>query len=263
MSDESFLISCEAGVARITLNRQQRRNALTRAMLIGLTEQLGKLANDPSVRLIELTANGSVFCAGMDLGEMKDRAGQSGPEDWLQDSAVYRDLLLAIIDAPQPVMAIVQGPILAGGVGLVLACDLVIATDNTWFSLPETQRGITASMVTPLLIRKAGVGNAGHLLLSNLQVKATDMNGWGLCQSVVTVDELESEAARWRESILLGSGSALAATKKQLKSFSGKVNQQLDEATKLSAQARGTDDAAEGLAAFLEKRKPEWQSKCL
>ena len=260
MSDESFLVSCESGVARITLNRQQRRNALTRSMLIGLTEQFGKLATDSSVRLIELTANGTVFCAGMDLGEMKDRASQSGPEDWLQDSQVYRDLLLAIIDAPQPVLAIVQGPVLAGGVGLVLACDLVIASDNVWFSLPETQRGITASMVTPLLIRKAGVGNAGHLLLSNLQIKASEMAGWGICQSVVAADDLEQTASRWRKSILVGSFSALAATKKQLTGFSGDVRQQLDEATKLSAQARGTDDAAEGLAAFLEKRKPNWQT---
>ena len=260
MSDESFLVSCASGVARITLNRQQRRNALTRSMLIGLTEQIGKLASDQSVRLIELTANGTVFCAGMDLGEMKDRASQSGPEDWLQDSEVYRDLLLAIIDAPQPVLAIVQGPVLAGGVGLVLACDLVIASEAVWFSLPETQRGITASMVTPLLIRKAGVGNAGHMLLSNLQIKATEMSGWGLCQSIVTADKLEQEASRWRASILAGSHSALAATKQQLTGFAGEVRQQLHEATKLSAQARGTDDAAEGLAAFLEKRKPKWQA---
>ena len=158
-------------------------------------------------------------------------------------------------------MAIVQGPVLAGGVGLVLACDLVLAGEDVWFSLPETQRGITASMVTPLLIRKAGVGNASHLLLSNLRIKATEMNGWGLCQSVVATGELEQEAARWRESILAGSYSALAATKKQLTGFSGDIHQQLNEATKLSAQARGTDDAAEGLAAFLEKRKPNWQTE--
>ena len=260
MSDESFLVSCTSGVARITLNRQQRRNALTRSMLVGLTEQMTKLSADPSVRLIELNANGTVFCAGMDLGEMKDRSSQSGPEDWLQDSEVYRDLLLAIIDAPQPVLAIVQGPVLAGGVGLVLACDLVVASDDAWFSLPETQRGITASMVIPLLVRKVGVGNSGHLLLSNLRVTALEMNSWGLCQSVVTLDKLEQEATRWRESILTGSQSALAATLKQLTSFSGDIHEQLNKAAKLSAQARGTDDAAEGLAAFLEKRKPNWQT---
>ena len=78
MSDESFIVSSESGVARITLNRPQRRNALTRSMLVGLTDQIAQLASDPSVRLIEVAANGSVFCAGMDLGEMKDRAGQSG-----------------------------------------------------------------------------------------------------------------------------------------------------------------------------------------
>ena len=254
-----YLIEIESSVARITLDREPRRNALTRSMLIELTAEMKTLAADEAVRLIEIAANGPVFCAGMDLGEMKDRAQQSGPEDWLQDSLVYRDLLLAIIEAPQPVMAVVQGPVLAGGVGVVLACDLVLATDNTFFSLPEPQRGITASMVTPLLLRNVGVGHAGHLLLSGRRIEAKEMCGWGICQAVVDPSELATESLRWRDEMLKGSRQALAATKAQMLQFSGDVSEQLIEAARLSAQARATDDAQEGLAAFLEKRKPNWQ----
>lgn len=256
---DDFLVEVEASVARITLDREQRRNALTRAMLVGLTQQISSLAGRSDVRLIEIAAKGAVFCAGMDLGEMKDRAQQSGPEDWLQDSRVYRDLLVAVVEAPQPVMAVLQGPVLAGGVGIVLACDLVIASESAFFSLPEPQRGITAAMVTPLLLRKVGVGHAGHLLLSGRRIEVAQMCGWGICQSVVAAAGLMDEVLCWRDEILKGSRQALAATKKQLLQFSGDVRQQLDDATNLSAQARATDDAQEGLAAFLEKRKPNWQ----
>lgn len=256
---KDYLVETESSVARITLDREPRRNALTRTMLVDLAAEIKKLSENGDVRLIEIAAKGPVFCAGMDLGEMKDRAEQSGPEDWLQDSLVYRDLLLAIIEAPQPVMAIVQGPVLAGGVGVVLACDLVLATEDTFFSLPEPQRGITASMVTPLLLSKVGVGNAGHLLLSGQRILAKEMGGWGICQAVVDRCELSAEALRWRDGILMGSRQALAATKAQMRQFSGGVGEQLSEAAGLSAQARATDDAQEGLAAFLEKRKPSWQ----
>jgi methylglutaconyl-CoA hydratase len=257
---KDFFVKSEAGVSRITLDRELRRNALTRPMLVGLTEELKSLASDSAVRLIEIAAEGSVFCAGMDLGEMKDRAEQSGPEDWLQDSLVYRDLLLAIIEAPQPVMAIVQGPVLAGGVGIVLACDLMLATENVFLSLPEPQRGITASMVMPLLLRKVGVGHAGHLLLSGQRIKIDQMCGWGICQAIVETSKLADEAADWREKVLQGSPQALASTKLQLLQFSGDVRAVLDKTAKLSAQARASEDAQEGLAAFLEKRKPNWQT---
>ena len=145
-------------VARICLNRPERRNALTRQMIVEITKQVSDFAADPTVRLIEIAAKGTVFCAGMDLGEMQQRAEQAGPKDWLEDSEVYRDLLLAILMAPQPVIGIIQGPALAGGVGIAMACDIVIAAEDVFFALPEPQRGIAASMVTPLLLRKLGQG---------------------------------------------------------------------------------------------------------
>ena len=253
----------ENGVAQISLDRPTRRNALTRAMIGQLTQAVRESSSDPQVRLITLTASGSVFCAGMDLAEMEQRAsGKDGPEQWLEDSMVYCDLLLAILETPQPTMALVQGPAVAGGVGIVLACDLVLAADDAFFSLPEAQRGITASMVTPLLVFRSGAGHASHLLLSGQRVLTTTMSHWGLCHQVVPAIQLASAAQEWISSILNASPPALAATKQQIRTCSqADLVEQLRQAAHHSAQSRGSADAREGLQAFLEKRKPQWSTR--
>ena len=260
MKDNLFTVQSDGTVARICLNRPERRNALTRQMIVGITKQVSDFAADPTIRLIEIAAEGTVFCAGMDLGEMQQRAEQAGPNDWLEDSEVYRDLLLAILMAPKPVIGIIQGPALAGGVGIALACDIVIAAEDVFFALPEPQRGIAASMVTPLLLRKVGAGHAGHLLISGQRVSAAKLESWGICQLVTSREQLDDTVAQWRTQILSGSPQALTQTKSQLQQFAGDIEIELDEAAKLSAKARETADAREGLAAFLEKRKPYWQN---
>jgi len=258
MSSQNFTIQRSSSVVRVTLDREQRRNALTRDMLVALTAQFSKLAEDPTVRLIEVASTGTVFCAGMDLGEMQQRAGQAGADDWLKDSVVYRDLLLSIIKAPQPVLAIVQGPVLAGGVGLVLACDMVLAEASVFFALPEPQRGIAASMVIPLLLRRVGLGHANHLLLAGQRVSASELVTWGICQQVVEADQFAGLVGDWQKRILSGSPQALAATKAQVNLCGGDIESMLEQAAVRSAEARGTSDAKEGLAAFLEKRSPSW-----
>ena len=260
MPDNLFTVQSDGIVARICLNRPERRNALTREMIVGLTECLTELAADPAVRLIEIAAAGTVFCAGMDLAEMQQRAQQEGPSDWLADAEVYRDLLLAILTAPKPVVGIIQGPALAGGVGIALACDIVIAAEGTFFALPEPQRGIAASMVTPLLLRKVGTGHAGHLLLSGQRVPAAKLESWGICQVIVPSEQLEATVDQWTAQVLSGSPQALTQTKNQLHQFAGDITSELNAAAKLSAKARETADAKEGLAAFIEKRKPHWQN---
>ena len=126
-------------IARISLQRAERRNALTRGMIAELTEAIVGIAADASARVMILAADGPVFCAGMDLGEMQERAkSNAAQEEWLRDSQDYAKLLTAILRAPQPVVAVVQGPVLAGGVGIVLACDLVIAVDTAFFRLTGT-----------------------------------------------------------------------------------------------------------------------------
>ena len=251
----------ETGIARITLNRADRRNALTRAMIEQLTACVREIAANAQVRLIIIAGEGPVFCAGMDLAEMQQRSAQTASQsEWEKDSLVYRDLLQSLLDAPQVTMAAVHGPILAGGVGLALACDFILASESAFFSLPESERGITAAMVTPLLVYRVGMSAASHLLLSGRRVSALDAQRQGLCQQVVAAEKFSDEIADWSQSILRGSPLALAATKAHLREVAGKaLSAQLQQSARLSAEARGTSDAREGLQAFLEKRKPAWQ----
>ena len=144
---------------------------------------------------------------------MQERASaENGPAEWLKDALLYRDMLLAILEAPQPTVAVVQGPAIAGGVGIALACDLVLAAEDAYFALPEPQRGITASMVTPLLMFRVGAGPATRLLLSDRPVDAAEMYNWGGCHQVVAPDQLAS-AARSGRPRLARFATALAATK--------------------------------------------------
>ena len=263
MSESLVKFDIDAGVARIVLNRPDKRNALTRGLIEQIARVVEKVRTDDSVRLLTLSAEGPVFCAGMDLGEMQQRAAHSDAgELWRQDTQVYRDLLVALFTLPLPTLASVQGPALAGGLGLVLACDLVLATERAVFSLPEPKRGITAAVVVPLLTYRIGAGKATYLLLSGNSVGADQAQRMGLCHEIVPEVRLADRLKEMTASILTGSPSALAMTKQHMIAIAGRsLINQLDAGMKVSAQARETSDAREGLAAFLEKRPPAWSSE--
>ncbi|MCH2178222.1 MAG: enoyl-CoA hydratase-related protein [Mariniblastus sp.] len=251
----------ESGVGRITLNRPAKRNALKRQFIEEIQLGITQLASDPSLRVLVLEAEGEVFCAGMDLGEMQQRAeSENGNDQWQRDSEVYADLLTAIYRLPVPTVAVVQGPVLAGGMGLILACDILLASEVAFFMLPEPLRGITAAMVTPLLIHRVGCGPAGYMLLSCERLTADRAMTFGLCHEVCPADQLTQRRDKLIASILAGSPSALAITKRHLDQCSQTaVLSDIKKSIAISAEARETADAREGLAAFLEKRKPAWQ----
>jgi methylglutaconyl-CoA hydratase len=254
-------VTIDNAVGTIELNRPEKRNALKRDFIEEIAAAVAKMAGDTSVRVVVFKAQGTVFCAGMDLGEMQARAqSDDGPKEWQRDSEVYCDLLTAIYSLTVPTIACLQGPVLAGGVGMVLACDFIIAADSAFLSLPEPMRGITAAMVTPLLIHRVGAGPASHLLLSGRRLSVTDANTIGLCYEVVPADELGQAVDSLVQSIMQGSKSALAITKRHINHCGGaNLVENIRHSVSVSAEARETDDAREGLAAFLEKRKPKWQ----
>ncbi len=256
-------VSLENGVARVTLNRPEKRNALKREFIEELLAAVTAIALNESIRVFVLAARGSVFCAGMDLGQMQERAqSDDGKAEWSRDSEVYCELLAAIYSLSIPTIAVVGGAALAGGMGLVLACDIVIASDNAFFMLPEPMRGITAAMVTPFLIHRIGTGPATYFLLSGERVSAERCRGFGLCHDVTTGEELVPRCEKLIEAVLTGSQSALAITKKHIsKCLEYDLLALVKMSIDVSALARETDDAREGLAAFLEKRKPNWQSQ--
>jgi methylglutaconyl-CoA hydratase len=248
------------GVMRMVLNRPAKRNALTRELIRQLHQQVEQAANEDSVRLVVLAANGPVFCAGMDLAEMQDRTAQpDAHEFWKEDTQSYRDLLASLVMLPKPVLAVVQGPALAGGMGLAMACDLVLASTEALFGLPEPKRGITAAVVAPLVCYRSGMSTASYLLLSGKNLTAEESLTRGLCHQVVKAENLPAAEEDLCRSILTGAPRALAATKAHLLNTAGRdLFAQLDAGMKVSAEARETQDAREGLAAFLEKRNPAW-----
>ena len=251
----------EDGIARLVLSRAAKRNALTREMLERLLAAVSGVAGDPSVRLLVLSAEGPVFCAGMDLQEMQDRAARpEASELWREDARAYRDAVAALVQLTIPTLAVVQGPVVAGGVGLVLACDLVLASEAATFSLPEPRRGITAAVVAPLVVYRAGPGLATYLLLSGRTLSAEQASRAGLIHELAGSAELDRRSQELCRSVLSGAPSALARTKQLLLATSGRtLLADLDAGMHVSAAARESEDAREGLAAFLEKRNPAWQ----
>jgi len=260
MSQRWIQVSEEAGVVRILLNRPDKRNALTRELLVELRESLQQAASRNDLRLLVLGSVGPAFCAGMDLAQMQETASHPDAEAiWQKDTALYLNVVRALFDYPMPTLAVVPGSALAGGLGLVLACDLVLSSDSAKFALPEPKRGITAAIVTPLLVYRVGPSASSHLLLSGEMIDAQRALRIGLAHVVVPADQLEAEEGRFIQSILTGAPEALAVTKRQLRHcMTSALHAQLEQAAVVSAEARRTSEAREGLQAFLEKRAPNW-----
>jgi enoyl-CoA hydratase/carnithine racemase len=197
----------------------------------------------------------------MDLMEMRETAEQERPgPQWQADAEQYRDLLELMLRFPKPLIAAVNGPCLAGGAGLMLACDLVLAADTATFSLPEPLRGIAAAVVAPLLTFRIGGGQAGRLLLSARTIDAAEARRIGLFHEVYAADHLWPQAAALAANCAACAAEALQLTKRMLNETIGEqVFTQLSAGAAASAAARTTEAAAEGLAAFFEKRKPKWK----
>jgi methylglutaconyl-CoA hydratase len=260
MPDSLVLLNVADGVARLTLNRPHKRNALTREMLAELISRLKEIRSRSDVRCVVLSASGPWFCAGMDLAQMQEAAARpDAPKIWQGDTQLYHDAVKTLFELPMPTLAVVQGGAMAGGLGLVLACDMTLATATATFALPEPKRGITAAIVTPLLVHRIGPGAAAFILLSGESFAAPRAVQLGICHIIAADDQLDTAASGLVNSILSGAPGALEITKRQLRActaadFPGLLAQ----AAVVSAEARETPEAREGLAAFLEKRSPAW-----
>jgi methylglutaconyl-CoA hydratase len=247
-----------AGV--IVLNRAQKRNALSRDLLSAIDQALDDLHLERKVRAVILTGAGPAFCAGMDLGEMLETSKQDDAlEMWQRDAVQYRDLVEKLLRFPKPIIAAVNGPAMAGGAGLVLASDLVIAADAATFGLPEPRRGLVAGIVSPLLAFRVGGSQAANLLLTGRTIDAVEAHRIGLAHEVVVGDQLVTRASQLCEEIAKSAQESIQLTKRMLnETIAEQLFTQLSAGAAASATARTTEAAKEGLAAFLEKREPEW-----
>jgi enoyl-CoA hydratase/carnithine racemase len=250
-------------VGTIVLSRPEKRNALSRAMLAQISEALGDLHQQKSVRAVVLTGAGTAFCAGMDLEEMHTAATLPEAEksqEYRDTADAYRELVTQMIDLPKPIIASVNGPAVAGGAGLVLASDIVVACPAAQFGLPEPRRGIIAGVVAPLLAFRAGGGTAARLLLSSAPIAADEAFRLGIYHEMIDEPRLWARCAQLGEECAAGAPEALQLTKRLLYETIGEqLGTQLSVGAAMSATSRTTEAAKEGLASFVEKRKPEWK----
>ncbi|WP_254508010.1 enoyl-CoA hydratase/isomerase family protein [Anatilimnocola floriformis] len=245
----------------IILSRPEKRNALKRQMIRDLSQAFTDLHGEKQVRAVILIGSGSVFCAGMDLGEMQQTAAEpDAQQQWYEDSELYRELIEQMLRFPKPIIAAVNGPAFAGGAGLLLASDIVLATREAKFALPEPKRGIVAGMVSPLLAFRAGGGAATHLLLRAQTITAAEAHRLGIYHEIVAEDLIWAHAHEIAKEIAESAPEAIQLTKRMLyENIGEQVFTHLAAGAAVSATARTTEAATEGLAAFFEKRPPKWK----
>jgi methylglutaconyl-CoA hydratase len=244
--------------AVITLNRPDRRNALSRLLMVGLTAAFEWARDDPAVRCVILTGAGTAFCAGMDLAELQASLDAPAEQSMIWEDALKLAKLYDLIYAlPKPTIAAVQGPAVAGGAGLVTVCDLAVAVPAARFGYPEVRRGLVAAMVMPHLLRHVGERTARYLLLTGELIDADHAARCGLVNEVVPPDRLMARATELARACAEGGPNALAKTKEFLRQFS-RQSLSIEEAAQGSAAPRLTDECQQGLRAFFAKQPVPW-----
>jgi methylglutaconyl-CoA hydratase len=244
----------EDGITIVTLNRPAKLNALNTALMEACATVFESLSQDRRQRVIVLRGEGSVFCAGLDLEEAVV------PDNAEHLARLVARLLRAVYQAPQVTIAAVHGAAIAGGAGLMSACDVVVAARDARIGYPEVRRGLVAALVMTLLRRQVREHDARELLLLGDVISAERAREMGLVSRVVADERLMDESVALARTALKGAPEAVARTKKLLDElWPSSFNHELDETLLHHLSARGSDEAREGMAAFLEKRSPKWQ----
>ncbi len=261
MSAPYVLRADHGPVVVLTLNRPERRNALSRAVLDPLSDALDAFDHDPDRRAVVLSGAGPVFSAGMDLKEAVGAfASPEAEKLGLTEIQALADLIDQIHHLSKPVIAALNGDALAGGAGLATACDFVIAAEHARIGYSEVRRGLVAVVVLSDLVRQVGERRARALLLTGEPISAAEAERWGLVNRVVEAGKCLDEAIGLGRKLISSAPRALQTTKRQLDEASGRPSS-LRGAAAISAAIGISEEAAEGMRAFLEKRPPRWASE--
>ncbi|HEX5171245.1 MAG TPA: enoyl-CoA hydratase-related protein [Cyclobacteriaceae bacterium] len=246
-------------IASITLNRPEKRNALSPELIAGLKEAFQQAATDDRVKVVILKANGDSFCAGADLAYLQKLQHFSYEEN-LADSLQLKELFLQIYSFKKIVIAQVQGAALAGGCGLVTVCDLCFSSPDAMFGYTEVKIGFVPALVAVFLLRKFGEAQARNLLLTGTVFTPDEMKRIGIVTDVFSKDALSEEVEKFTARLIRSnSNQAMMLTKKMLTDHqSDQLNESLIWAAELNATARNSDDCRRGIAAFLNKQKMDW-----
>ena len=237
----------------VTLNRPERRNALTLELLSQLCAAIKVASDEPQNRVIILRGAGAAFCTGLDLKEAADQTKAHATAEMVANT------LIAVSQTHLVTIAAVHGAAVAGGAGIMSACDFVVAAQGTRIGYPEVRRGLVAGLVMTFLRRQVSERNMRELLLGSELIYAERAKEIGLVNRVVAQNDLMPEALKFAASVLQGAPGAVAQTKRLIDELWWRsVKDDVDLALKYHMQARESDEAREGIAAFNEKRKPKW-----
>jgi methylglutaconyl-CoA hydratase len=248
------------GIARVTLDRPQLRNAFDDALIAALITAFTEIQQDPEVRLLVLAGNGPAFCAGADLNWMK-RMARYGYAENLADAEALALMLATLDRMPKPTIARVHGPVFAGGTGLVAACDIAVGTPEAQFCLSEAKLGLSPATISPYVIRAMGERNARRYFLTAEVFDAAEALRIGMLSLLVAPAELDASIDALASHLLAGGPEAQAKIKALIRGVAGRpVDDALAADTaKRIAEIRVSPEGREGIASFLEKRKPAWK----
>ena len=259
MTYQCLTIEIADKLATITLNRPDVRNAFNETTIAELALAFDELGRNETVRAIVLAANGPAFCAGADLNWMKKMAAYSHAENHA-DASKLADMLRTIYLCPKPVVAKVQGDCYAGGMGLVATCDVVVAAEAATFCLSEVKLGLIPATISPYVIKAMGENAARRYFLSAERFDATEAKRIGFAHEVVPLEELDAKVAAIVKALTGNSPNAVRQAKVLVREVSGRPvsDALLADTAERIADIRASEEGREGVASFLEKRKPTW-----
>lgn len=260
MPFQTLELAYESKIATITFNRPEKRNALSFEMIGEFVAALDEIERSDALVAI-LTGAGKAFCAGMDLEELKSLTGKS-PAENLEDSKRMAQLFRRLYDFPKPTIAAVNGAAIAGGTGLATMCDFTLAVPDAKFGYTEVRIGFVPAIVSSILVWQVGHKIARDLLLTGRIFDAAEAHQLGLVNDVVASESLMNRARELAGELMENSPTSLRLTKKLLNDFIRDVlDRQTEEAVAENAAVRQTADFREGVASFLERRKPRWSGQ--
>ena len=260
MQFQTVELAYHDNVATLTLNRPDKRNALSFQLLEELTAALDEVEKS-TAQIAILTGAGKAFCAGMDLEELKTLTGKSYAEN-VDDSRKMAQIFRRLYEFPKPTIAAVNGAAIAGGTGLATMCDFTLAVPEAKFGYTEVRIGFVPAIVSSILVWQVGHKIARDLLLTGRIFDATEAHRLGLVNEVVGVDQLMSRASELAMQLMENSPTSLRLTKKLVNGFiSAQLDAQIEQAVEENARIRQTADFREGVTSFFEKRKPRWSGK--
>ena len=254
-------VESKGGVGRVTLNRPEVRNAFDDALIAKLTQTFTELDRDSSVRAVVLAGNGPAFCAGADLNWMKRMSGYSYDEN-VRDARALAEMLSTLDRMDKPTIARVQGPAFAGGTGLVAACDIAVGTPDAKFCFSEAKLGLSPATISPYVMRAIGARAASRYFLTAEVFDAQEALRIGMLSALVPANELDASIEALLKHLLAGGSGAHARIKDLVHDVAGRpIDDELkgDTARRI-AEIRASEEGKEGIASFLEKRKPKWSS---